>query len=420
MASQVRNKLESLNLSARQIKSMTRNSGAEWPDELVNDYLTILRNFIDVSTVTDSNADQVELNKNEIKTNTDNISTNATNISTNATNISTNTTNIGENTQDILNLEFRSLGRPRPLPYNEVITTYNIGDYVVNPSTDLQSYYKAKVKILAPAGPFDKSKWQVVSIENNESRFFSNLGTFEPEPYKETGASYGTGSYVLEESTGLYFKSIGLISSPAGAFNPSLWQEVSIKENERRFSDILGIPNTKDYQISGVNYFKGDFITGDNPDVRIYYKAIVDILDPAGPFNPDDWQEVNFTTMITPSDFADTETGGAVLLCEAVNNAITSTATASDASSSSATVLTPDVGAAPAAYSQAYADQQTNLINDVKAKHNTLVSDVNSVVTDINELVLQHNTLVNNFNTLTIKINDLLEKSRTAKQMSST
>lgn len=412
MANEIQQSLQTLNLSAKQI-----NQATGWPEFMTNDYLTNFANSVIIAVSSDDLTAKVNQNIIDIGVNAKNIDVNTRNITTNEANIKTNATNITTNADNILNLEFRSLGRPRPQPYNEVITTYNVGDYVVNPSTDLQSYYKAKVKILAPAGPFDESKWQIVNIENNESRLFSSLGIFKPELYKETGVSYGTGEYVLEESTGLYFKSLGLIYSPAGAFNSSLWQEVSIKENERRFSDILGGPNTKDYQISGVNYFKGDFITGDNPDVRIYYKAIVDILDPAGPFDPNQWQEVNFTTMITPSDFADTETGGAVLLCESVNNAITSTATASDASSSSAAVTTPDLGAAPATYSQSYADQQATLINDVKAKHNTLVSDVNSVVTDINTLVLKHNTLVDNLNTLTLKINDWLEKSRTAKQL---
>ena len=76
-------------------------------------------------------------------------------------------------------------------------------------------------------------------------------------------------------------------------------------------------------------------------------------------------------------DFPTLLVGGAVLLSALVANAVASTAT----------VVLADVGAAPVAYSQAYAQSQTDLINDVKAKHNTLVVDLNNVVTQFNDLI---------------------------------
>lgn len=48
-----RQRLRTLNLSARQLKDMTRDSGSEWSDNLVNDYLTIFSNLVTVSTATD-------------------------------------------------------------------------------------------------------------------------------------------------------------------------------------------------------------------------------------------------------------------------------------------------------------------------------------------------------------------------------
>ncbi len=80
--------------------------------------------------------------------------------------------------------------------------------------------------------------------------------------------------------------------------------------------------------------------------------------------------------------------GGVALLCELVNDAVESTAT----------ITTADIALAPAAYDQAYAETMRVMANDTKAKHNTLVTDLNSAV---------------------IQINDLLTKLKTAKQMSS-
>jgi len=85
-------------------------------------------------------------------------------------------------------------------------------------------------------------------------------------------------------------------------------------------------------------------------------------------------------------DFCTELLGGVVLLSDLV----------ADAVSSSATIATADVGVAPGAYSQVYADEQTSLINECKSAHNTLVTDLNAAVT---------------------QINDLLAKLKTAKQM---
>ena len=73
-------------------------------------------------------------------------------------------------------------------------------------------------------------------------------------------------------------------------------------------------------------------------------------------------------------DYAETAIGGVVLLAALVANAIDSTAT----------INTADLGDAPASYDQAYAQSQTDLINETKAKHNQLVTDLNSSISVIN------------------------------------
>lgn len=77
---------------------------------------------------------------------------------------------------------------------------------------------------------------------------------------------------------------------------------------------------------------------------------------------------------IGTEDYAQLDTGGAVLLAEFVNDAI----------DSGATISTPDVGTAPDSYSQTYAQDQTALINEIKAAHNQLVTDVNNAIAQLN------------------------------------
>lgn len=73
-------------------------------------------------------------------------------------------------------------------------------------------------------------------------------------------------------------------------------------------------------------------------------------------------------------DYAQLAIGGTVLLSSLVSDAIDSTAT----------IATVDIGSAPATYDQAYAQSQTDLINETKAAHNQLVTDLNSSIAVIN------------------------------------
>jgi len=79
-------------------------------------------------------------------------------------------------------------------------------------------------------------------------------------------------------------------------------------------------------------------------------------------------------------DYAQTAIGGAVLLADLV----------ADVSATTTVIATADVGAAPATYDQAYADQQTALTNECKAKINSLINnDVLDLITQFNDLLQQ-------------------------------
>jgi len=89
-------------------------------------------------------------------------------------------------------------------------------------------------------------------------------------------------------------------------------------------------------------------------------------------------------------DFAQTAIGRVVLLADLV----------ADVAATTAVIAIPDVGPAPVAYDQAYADEQTDLINECKAKINSLINN------DVLDLITQ--------------FNDLLQQMKDANQMSST
>lgn len=72
----VRQQLRSLNLSARQLKDMTRDAGSEWSDDLVNDYLTNFQNFVTLS----EGADDLEPLTGEGNPETDAITANKSHV----------------------------------------------------------------------------------------------------------------------------------------------------------------------------------------------------------------------------------------------------------------------------------------------------------------------------------------------------
>jgi len=88
-------------------------------------------------------------------------------------------------------------------------------------------------------------------------------------------------------------------------------------------------------------------------------------------------------------DYCTELVGGVVLLMDLVADAIASTAE----------VTLADVGLAPAAYDQGYQDDQTNLINDVKSKHNQMLSDLNDAIVQLNDMIAKSKT-ANQMNTV--------------------
>ena len=83
------------------------------------------------------------------------------------------------------------------------------------------------------------------------------------------------------------------------------------------------------------------------------------------------------------TDFATGGTGGVVNLA----------ANVADPSVTTTAIATVDVGAAPVVYSQAYTQSQTNLINECKAKINSLVnSDVLDLITQLNAFLAANQT----------------------------
>lgn len=89
-------------------------------------------------------------------------------ITTNENDIEQNKTDIATNKQNILDLEYRVFGNNRPSDYDEE-SGYSANDYIVNPSSDPQSYYRAIDDIPAPAGTFNSSLWKKVSLIDNDA-----------------------------------------------------------------------------------------------------------------------------------------------------------------------------------------------------------------------------------------------------------
>ena len=86
--------------------------------------------------------------------------------------------------------------------------------------------------------------------------------------------------------------------------------------------------------------------------------------------------------VVGTEDYCTDLIGGVVLLMDIVADAVSSTAE----------VVLSDLAAAPVAYDQAYADLQSGLINDIKAKHNTMLTDLNAAIAQFNDLIAKAKT----------------------------
>jgi len=120
-------------------------------------------------------------------------------------------------------------GGPQPAAYS-TSTTYNTDDEV------LHLGYSWTCKQNAVTGVWDATKWEKatildaakhlnsIDIEVNELR-----GSSEYDVYDATATDYSAGDFVHEPTTGKNWKSKNAITSPAGAFDSSLWFEASVE-----------------------------------------------------------------------------------------------------------------------------------------------------------------------------------------------
>lgn len=133
--------------------SEIRNANPKWSEEQVLDYFRLKQDLLLSSTVTD--------------TQTGEIITLAQAIIQNADDIDQLEFDLAALTVDLFELEFRAFGENKPADYEESGASYAVGDYVVNPDSGNNNYFKALVAIADPAGPFDSSEWTEVSLTNN-------------------------------------------------------------------------------------------------------------------------------------------------------------------------------------------------------------------------------------------------------------
>ena len=82
-------------------------------------------------------------------------------------------------------------------------------------------------------------------------------------------------------------------------------------------------------------------------------------------------------TNVGTTDYCTQTVGGVVLLALSV----------ADASTSTTTITTLDIAAAPVLYDQAYTDTQANLANECKAKINSIISDIDNIKNQLNEFI---------------------------------
>jgi hypothetical protein len=102
MVDTVTDKLRTINLSAKQLKLITKNQGAQWADDLINEFLNYLINMNTVAGSTDGLIVQVNLNTGNIEINSAGIAANVIDIADNTADIIINTLGIAQNADDII------------------------------------------------------------------------------------------------------------------------------------------------------------------------------------------------------------------------------------------------------------------------------------------------------------------------------
>ncbi len=186
--------------------------------------------------------------------------------------------------------------------YQETGTSYAIGDKVFEPNTKLN--YKALVAISDPAGIFNPLSWRELSVEaldeaSSTTQIDAVRGNPQYDTYQVTGTAYVIGDKVFEPTTSKNYRAIEAISNPAGAFNPLLWQELSVEELDKELSDsttkkieqLAALRGSDEYPLYDTNasYSVGDKVFYNKRN----YTCIVEVTAPAGNFDPTDWRELS-------------------------------------------------------------------------------------------------------------------------------
>jgi hypothetical protein len=101
MATDTASSIRTIRLSAKQLKQMTKLQGAQWNDELINEFLNYLINITNVAEAGDSVSEVVDSNTANISSNSILINNNASNIASNLSLINANSDEIAVNVANI-------------------------------------------------------------------------------------------------------------------------------------------------------------------------------------------------------------------------------------------------------------------------------------------------------------------------------
>ncbi len=193
---------------------------------------------------------------------------------------------------------------------------YAVDDKVFEPITGKN--YKALEIILAPAGAFDPTKWQELSIEAADREITAAFLEVVSQINEVRGATdyadYDTTlNYVVGNkaaSGGKAYICIQPTPTPAGAFDPLDWRELSIEELDRTVNSgtievdaIRGAAAYAEYDDTTSSYTVGDRIL--ESVTRLNYEAMEVIGAPAGAFDPTKWRELSVESASDPYSIRD-------------------------------------------------------------------------------------------------------------------
>ncbi len=160
-------------LSSVELKDLTRNAGAEWPDELIEDYLTIIRNTLSILQGLVDFSVQINENTENIEELTLRVTANEESIVAIELAVANLQTQVTENFIYLHGSEDKSDD------FNELsaYVKYNLVTYEGN------EYYANQDVV---AGAFDELQWDRISTVDNAERFWQHLDVdLVPDPHTQ-------------------------------------------------------------------------------------------------------------------------------------------------------------------------------------------------------------------------------------------